>query len=410
MRETTSVGATGLGRFLVARLMIAMLAVALLPEAARAQATPNHLRLGQLTELTGGGSAVGLAAKIGVALAVKEINASGGILGRQVDLVVADDQTDPTAAVNEARRLVDIEKIEGLLGPQLSQFVIATVPILTAAKILQISTGGSLKLTPEFGPYHFAQIADAGTQGIGMVDFAADEMKVKKVAFLGDNGANSKDAAQYVFQRIAERHLELTGKQEFGYRSEDVTPQLLDLRRGDPQALLYNTVSPEDLATFLRNREDIGWNVPVVGGQSAATFASSAAKTVGVDAFKGVTGRANIGLTYCTNDPVGQSPYAQYLTRLKPFAPDVYGRFSPATSSDMYDLVYIFKAAVEGAGTVDGPKAAAWLEANGSKLVSLQGPLSPSKTTHFLLGVASNVSVDRPYELREDGLLKRVGC
>jgi ABC-type branched-subunit amino acid transport system substrate-binding protein len=377
---------------------------------AGAQAQQPPLKLGQLVSMTGGGAALGLAANVGVKLALKEINDSGGILGRRVDLILGDDQSDPTAAVNEANRLVNLEKIDVMIGPLLSQYVLATLPLTTKAKILQLTTGGSLALTPQAGPYHFAMIANAGTQGIAMVDYAVDVMKAKSVAFLGDNGGNSKDTAQYALQRIAERKIQLTGQAEYPYRADDFTPQMLNLRRGNPDLLLFNTVSPEDLAGVLRTRKDLGWNVRIVGGQSTATFGANAAKIVGAAAFEGVTGEANIGLTYCTNDPLGQSAYSKYLVRLKAFAPGEEGKYSPSSASYQYDLVYVLKAAAEGAKSFDAAKMAEWLETNGSKLVALSGPLSPSKTSHFLLGPSAVASVERPYEARSDGLQKRAGC
>ena len=66
-------------------------------------------------------------------------------------------------------------------------------------------------------------------------------------------------------------------------------------------------------------------------------FGPNAAKIVGADAFNGVTGQSNIGLTYCSGDPVGQSPYAKYVARIKAFAPESDGKFSPQSASYTYD-------------------------------------------------------------------------
>ena len=75
-----------------------------LSAAAQAQRTP--IKLGAMIPLTGGGATVGESAQIAVELAVRNINAAGGIAGRPVQLVIADYQTDATAGVSEVKRLV----------------------------------------------------------------------------------------------------------------------------------------------------------------------------------------------------------------------------------------------------------------------------------------------------------------
>ena len=82
----------------------------------------------------------------------------------------------------------------------------------------------------------------------------------------------------------------------------------------------------------------------------------------------------------------------------------------PNSASYTCNAVYVLKAAVEGAKTFDAAKVAEWLEANASKLTSLSGPLSASKATHHLLGPNAIAGVERPYEVRSDGLQKRAGC
>src|SRR5690606_17792100 len=112
-------------------------------------AAQERLKFGALTEITGGAAQLGANALAGYRLAIKEINESGGILGKQVDLVIGDNQTDPTHAVSEATRLVAQERIMALVGPSLSQLALAVMPITTKANILQISTAGSTLATPD---------------------------------------------------------------------------------------------------------------------------------------------------------------------------------------------------------------------------------------------------------------------
>src|SRR5262245_21820477 len=100
-----------------------------------AQQLPDKIRLGLLGVLTGPGAATELPSVKGVEFAVDEINKAGGIAGKPIELVRGDVQTDPTIAVNEARRLTGSEKIHVLAGPFASQYALAIAPVMNQAKV-----------------------------------------------------------------------------------------------------------------------------------------------------------------------------------------------------------------------------------------------------------------------------------
>src|SRR5688572_23419316 len=99
------------------------LVAALFSPLAAAQGNPN--KVGALLSASGGAAPYGRSALIGARMAVNEINESGGVLGRPLELITADDQSDATAALNEALRLTQREKIQYMIGPQTSQLAIA---------------------------------------------------------------------------------------------------------------------------------------------------------------------------------------------------------------------------------------------------------------------------------------------
>jgi ABC-type branched-subunit amino acid transport system substrate-binding protein len=393
-------------RNIAAALSFALLGAAVHPAAAQKE----PIKLGLLAELTGGGAASGAATNWGVRLAVKEINDRGGILGRPIELVVADNQTDPTISVNEALRLIDQQHVDAMIGLSLTQLALAVIPVTNKEKVPLITTAASTQITPQVGPYHFSMSATAVDWATVMVDYAVDTAKARSAAVLGDNGGFSKDAAAALKRRMAERNLPLSGEAEYAFRTTDMTPQMLNLRRGNPDLVLFSVTSPEDFARILTTLGDINWSVPLVGAISVSVMAAAVVKQVGPAAFGRTTGLGYSGLTYCSNQPVGESEFAKFETRLKAFAPDVYDRIPKGVTLFWYDGVYVLKAAIEGAGTTQGDKVAAWLENNGSSVHAIVGPLQPSKTSHFLLGPKSLTVVERPYELRADGMQKRAGC
>src|SRR6185369_11769908 len=104
-------------------------------------------------------------------MALAEINAAGGIAGKQVEMVWADTASDGTQASSEAKRLVFQEKVVAIMGPPTSQETIPANLVTTEAKILFITTAASPLLTPQVAPYHFSDSASAAGQSIPMVRY-----------------------------------------------------------------------------------------------------------------------------------------------------------------------------------------------------------------------------------------------
>jgi branched-chain amino acid transport system substrate-binding protein len=231
----------------------------------RAQSSTHPIKVGALVSVTGGGVINGFNNLVGVKMAIQEINAKGGVGGRRLELVIGDDQSDPTAAVNEARRLANSEKVDFVMGPLSSQLTLAAVPIFNEAKIAQISTSGSSLLTPQFTPYGFSMNPSAENQAALMVEEVTKALDSKKTAILIDNGAQTKSGLGYIKGFLEKSDTEIAGEQEFQFRSEDKTPQLLSLRNSGADSLMIWANTVEDFATILNNMEEIGWDVKISG-------------------------------------------------------------------------------------------------------------------------------------------------
>jgi ABC-type branched-subunit amino acid transport system substrate-binding protein len=387
---------------------IGVLAAAVAASAALAQAPGAPVKVGAMIPLTGGGATVGESGQIAVELAVRNINAAGGIAGRRIQLVIGDYQTEATVGVSEAKRLVFQEKIELLIGPTYSQVTLATLPIMNEAKIPSVNVSGSEKLTPEVGPYAFSMLANAEAQAKVMVDYAVRGLKAQSAAILSDSGAQAKTAVEALKAELAARNVKLAGVQEYQYRQTDMTPQLLALRRGNPDVLLLFTSNGEDTGNMVKSASELGWGVKVVGS-FGATFSGPALKIAGKDAYKNTIAVNYKGFSYCPNETTPKG-FQDFVAQVKAFKPEAFDRQPLAYLSLWYDAVYVLKAAVEGAGgKTDGPSVAAWLEANSKSFRGINSGLTASRTTHFLVGQDALTMV-YPDRQREGGLLERVGC
>jgi ABC-type branched-subunit amino acid transport system substrate-binding protein len=375
---------------------------------AMAQTPRPPIKMGAMIPLTGGGATVGESGQIAVELAVKNINAAGGIGGRQIQLVIGDYQTEATVGVSEAKRLIFQEKIELLVGPTYSQVTLAVLPLQNEAKIPSVNVSGTEKLTPAVGPYAFSMLANAEAQSKVMVDHAVKSMKVKSAAILSDSGAQAKTAVEAIKAELAARDVKVAGVQEYQYRQTDMTPQLLALKRGNPDVILLYTSNGEDTGNMVKSLNELGWNIKVVGS-FGATFSGPALKIAGKDAYKNTVAVNYKGFSYCPSEPVSKS-FQDFVAQVKAFKPEAFDRQPLSYLSLWYDAVYVLKAAVEGTGgKTDGPSVAAWLETNSKSFRGINSGLTASKSTHFLIGQDA-LTIVYPDRQREGGLLERVGC
>jgi branched-chain amino acid transport system substrate-binding protein len=121
----------------------AIAASAALP--ARAQAPP--IKLGTLTPLTGAGGSYGPSMRKSMSWVVEQVNGAGGVLGRRVELVSEDDQTNPDAGVRAARKLIDVDKVAAVMGTWASSVTTAVAPLCWESKTFLTTVSGSDSIT-----------------------------------------------------------------------------------------------------------------------------------------------------------------------------------------------------------------------------------------------------------------------
>ena len=372
-------------------------------------ASAQPLKLGEFLDITGGGATSAESAKLGIDVAINEINAAGGIGGRKVTIVTADTQTDPTVGVGEMTRLVQQEKVDMIIGPVISQVILAALPVVNAAKVPELGTTGSELITPQAAPYYFSLLINAESQAKAVLDQAQKGLHAKSGAIISDSGAQAKSFVEAMKREMDARGMKLTGVQEFQYRATDMTPQLLTLKRGNPDTLFLFPSSGEDAGNVLKGRDDLSWDVKVTGNYTVATFADSLIKVAGADALHDTTGLNYTAFTYCDAKELPK-PFLDFAAKAKALNPAAAGRLSLLFAATVYDGVYLLKEAIEASGgKTDGPTIAAWIEANGPKHKGILGPLSASDKTHFLVG-ADALSVVYPDRIVAGGLQQRYGC
>ena len=143
------------------------------------------IKIGVLIPLTGSTSQFGATMSKAASLAAQEINSAGGILGRKVEIVIEDDQSNPEAAVRAVRKLIDLDKVVAVCGSYASAVTSAIAPICWESKITLMTASGADSITrlPHQG-YIFRTSPTVTLQGTRLGSFAV-ELNAKKVFFMG---------------------------------------------------------------------------------------------------------------------------------------------------------------------------------------------------------------------------------
>lgn len=382
----------------------ALLAAWLLP----AQAGAEPITIGLLAPLSGPGAQIGESAQVGVEYAAKVINEAGGIGGREIRLVIGDYQANPTVGVSEARRLIDREQVDLVIGPTYSQVTLAVMPLLIDADIASINVSGTDLLTPEEAPYSFSMLVNSKVQAELMARDARERLKASSVAILSDSGAQAKTAVVEIRAAVESSGMTVTGTQEYQYGASDMTPQLLDLRRGNPDALILFASTGDDTGHVLKGLREIGWKIGVSGSYGVA-LAGPGIAIAGKEAYENVAGINYRSWTSCGNgspDP----KMADFIEGVREFRPAAAARLPFNYVSLWYDGVFLLRQAVEAnEGSTDGATLAKWIEQNSGSFDGINPGLSASADTHFLIG-AANLAMVHPAETGEGGVQKRVDC
>jgi len=249
------------------RVLQAVAAAALsAPAIVRAQA--GALQLGVLTPLTGAGGFDGPRMLKAMQAVATEVNAAGGVLGRQIALIVEDDQTNPEAAVRAARKLIDVDKVPVIMGTWASAVTSAVAPLCWESKtfLTTVSGADSITLLPHQG-YLIRTQPNNHLQGGKHAEFMA-ALGAKRVFYLSIQAPFALPTQTRLAEVLAQHGSQLIGgliydKDKTSYRSE--IDQAL---RAKPDFLYLNSYAP-DLTVVMRDLYRAGFE----GGRLTQSYA-----------------------------------------------------------------------------------------------------------------------------------------
>jgi branched-chain amino acid transport system substrate-binding protein len=337
--------------------MKAFVAVALVSWSAYGIAA-EPIKIGVSGPFTGGSAPMGASMRDGVKLAVAEINAKGGVLGRQFQLVERDDEAKNERGVQVAQELINKEKVVATVGFINTGVALAAQRFYQEAKIPVINNvaTGSV-ITKQFAPpehkdnYVFRTSANDLIQSTMIIDEAVNKRKYTKVAILADSTNYGQLGREDLERALLAKGLKAVAIEKYNIKDVDMTPQLLRAKQGEAQAVLTYGIGPE-LAQIANGMEKLNWKVPMIGSWplSMGNFIDNAGKN-GDGALMPQT------FIQEPNSPKRKGFIEAYQKAYK-----VERIPSAVSAAQGYDSIYLLAAAIKQAGTTDGTKVREALE------------------------------------------------
>jgi branched-chain amino acid transport system substrate-binding protein len=226
----------------------------------------DTIEVGEVLSMTGNESTFGLSTHNGIALAVQEINAAGGIKGKKLHIDSLDDQGKPEEAAIATTRLITQSHAIAILGEVASSRSLFMAPIAQDAKTPMLSPSSTNPKVTQVGDYIARVCFIDPFQGYVMARFAADDLKVKNVAILRDvKNEYSIGLADYFVETFKKAGGKIALDQSYSNGDIDFKAQLSAIRTTSPDAIFipgYYT----DVGLIAREAREMGLNVPLLGG------------------------------------------------------------------------------------------------------------------------------------------------
>ena len=249
------------------RRFLLALGLALTGLTSHAQQAQAPLRIGVIGPFTGGSADFGLPMLQGVQLAVEEINAVGGYLGRPIELVVRDDKADPPTGLQQAQALA-ADKVIATIGFCNTGVAMAALDVFQQHRIpLIVPCAAGSPITAKYPPadsYVFRTSARDGIQS----DFVVQDLVRRgwtKVAIFADTTGYGESGLADVRKALAARQLEPVHVARFPLGVSDLSAELKAARAAGANVIFSYTVGKEN-ATIALGRKALRWDVPQVGG------------------------------------------------------------------------------------------------------------------------------------------------
>jgi branched-chain amino acid transport system substrate-binding protein len=304
----------------------------------------GEIKVGEFASLTGDQATFGVSSHEGTLLAVEELNAAGGLLGKQIKLITEDSRSKAGESATVVNKLIARDNVIAVLGEVASSRSLEAAPICQQNKIPMISPSSTNPKVTETGDYIFRVCFIDPFQGTVMANFASQTLKAKKVAIFTDAKSDySKGLAKFFKEKYLANGGTITAEMDYNDNDKDFKAQLTTIRAGSPDAVFvpgyYGAV-----ALICIQAKQLGLNVPMLGGDG---WESEKLTEIGKDSVEG-----HYFSTHYHPD-VGTDLSKKFLENYKK---RFNGKVPDALAANGYDSMMMLADAIKRAGTTEGPK------------------------------------------------------
>jgi branched-chain amino acid transport system substrate-binding protein len=324
----------------------------------------DPIKIGVVTPLSGTYTPIGQQVRWGLELATSEVNAAGGIMGRQIQLIFEDEEANPSVAVQKAEKLFDVQKVDFLTGTVNSGSTLAVGQTAErAGKLIATTVSFADSITGDkCSPNVFRVNARAGQQSTALAAWVVKQKPKAKVYFLGPDYEMGRSTVATFKRTVEALGAEPLGEVFAPLDTKDFTQFFGQLRQAKPE-VLYTSVAGNDTVRLLTQMQEFGLlkkDLLVVGASGTVTSQNIGAIGPAADGF-------GTGVGYSTQiDSPENKKFVEAFKAANKADPDLYG-------ADSYGLIYFYKAAVEKAKSTETDKVREamrgleWLTPQGSK-------------------------------------------
>ena len=320
------------------RFTLKLIAACALITSATGLFAQDVIKISNIVELSGGGATAGTNFKNGIELAVKEINASGGILGKKIQTTTADTQSNPGIAKGLTQKAIDNDTF-AIFGPVFSGSIMVSMAESRKAEVPNFTGGEAASITEQGNPYIFRTSFTQATAMPKVARYISDQAKLKSIAIIYVNNDFGKGGLDAMKKALANSPTKIVAEISTDAGQVDFSAAILKAKQSNADGVFAYS-NEEESARILREIRKQGWTKPVIGettltGQKVIELAGEAANGA----------VAHVGLTVDAPIPAIRAFRAKFEKE--------YKYISDHNGMKGYSGIYVLKAAIEKAGKLD---------------------------------------------------------
>jgi branched-chain amino acid transport system substrate-binding protein len=305
---------------------------------------PQTIKIGGNFEITGNVATFGTSCANAAELFFDRVNSKGGLLGKKIELIIADNKSDPAESASAVKMLIAQDKVIALLGPVTSKNSLSAAPIAQDSGYIMITPTATNPDVTKVGKYIFRACFIDNFQGTVMANFAIKDLKAKTASILFDNANDySKGLAKFFKESFINSGGKILSEEAFIAGDKDFRTQLTKIKIKKPDIIYIPAYYQED-GLIAKQARELGIKTPILGGDGWDS-----------EELLKIAGAENLNDIYFSNHYSLESANPLAIDFIKAYK-QRFGTRPDALAALSYDAALILYHAISSAGSTDTEK------------------------------------------------------